>query len=116
MRGGDAFAIEGSRLVCRVTELDITHADRFHDLLDELLQRVDGDVRVDLSTCQFLSTVFLGILLATAARCKSDDRRFALTVSPRLRRYLDTGSLGDTLQYECAETTTADPAVSPNAG
>jgi anti-anti-sigma factor len=113
MSRAEVFSLEEGRIACRISELDITHADAFHDSLDRLLRERDGEIRVDLSSCQFLSTVFLGILLATAARCKSENRRFTLLVSPRIRRYLDTGSLGDALRYECAET---GRAASAHAG
>lgn len=100
------FRVDGHRLKVFANELDLLeHANEFKAGIDALLHDCQGEAVVDLTACQYMSSMFIGILIGASWTAADLGVKLRFLVSERLRRYFDTGQLETFIDYVVAEET-----------
>lgn len=104
--GGAAFScevvVEAPRVAVHVAgDVDMATAPRVGDAVGEALRAGAGDVVVDLTSCTFLDSSGLAVLLDRANRVRAAGRRFTIRgASEQIVRLIDLTNLRDELPIE----------------
>jgi anti-anti-sigma factor len=73
----------------------------FEDACRELVEREEWRaVKIDLSGCKYLSSLFIGLLVGTYMKIEKQGRAIEVKVSPEVARFLDMAHLGEVMKYE----------------
>lgn len=88
---------EGWSVVAVVGEVDLATVPRYRS---ELVAAAGGslDVAVDLTGCDLIDSVGLGVTVGAARRVRERDGSFAVVVGPRTRRAFERCRLDEILQ------------------
>jgi len=92
---GAEVTTRGSRLVVHVTgELDLATAPAFRQAIVSAIGADTADVVVDLTACDFLDSVGVGLLLGVLKRVRTHGGRLVLVSdTPRIVRVLELTDL-----------------------
>ncbi len=90
--------LEGETLICLECELQLSLAEAFAAQLDDLTGRRNRALKIDLSRCQTVSSVYLGLLASAALRARHHSSLLEVVISPRLGRVFAKSRLSESLK------------------
>lgn len=88
-------------------EIDATNIDRFYDYASRFVGAAPGLI-LDLSGVDFLCARGISVLIMLGDDCRAAGTRWAIVVSPFVRRLLQLGAAGDTLPTSISERQASD--------
>ena len=93
------FRLENGTL-CVLVNLHPYLLHEFEQMCQRLLKFPNRNLSIDLTSCDFISTVFLSTMIRTHLAAQREDRRLTLKIGPSLEQFFIYASLDKTFHID----------------
>jgi anti-sigma B factor antagonist len=84
----------GATVISPSGEVDIATAGQLRDRVDQVIERTEGTVVVDLTSVTFIDSTGLGVLIGARKRCVEDGRTLRVVIAePRILKVFEITGL-----------------------